>query len=432
MADIGFLNLLGHTINVVSGIYILGKILKEKINLKDYSLYIYTFLLIFLSIFSSILVAGYIRILISTFLITIYGKMLFKRDLGIAFIGSVLEEMTMFLSELLLMLIIIIIFGLNTEFLFENVQCTFLINVAISSLGIILCNLNFVKKGYDKLLSFMPNMRRRHKYSAMILIIITLNVLLMIFYFNTNDFKLLLINVCFIGIYCLILYFSLNEKSENIKFKIENQTLMDNLHIYEDMLDYQRVSNHENKNQLLVIKNMIRKNDKEIIEYIDEVIKDKREDNETLLTFTKKLPSGGLQGIVYQKLLIMEEHNIKMEIAIEKGIKDIKMNSKLNYDVCRIVGIFLDNAIEETIKVNNKNLTFSLFCDNDYLVIEISNFFKELPDISKLELKGYSTKGNERGYGLFIVKEIVEKNSDLFKETHIIKNIFCQQLKIKM
>ena len=48
----------------------------------------------------------------------------------------------------------------------------------------------------------------------------------------------------------------MNEKNTSIMIKAENKSLMESLSEYENMVDRQRVDNHENKNQLLIIKNM--------------------------------------------------------------------------------------------------------------------------------------------------------------------------------
>ena len=131
----------------------------------------------------------------------------------------------------------------------------------------------------------------------------------------------------------------------------------------------------------------------------------------------------------------MEEHNIKFDLGINKNIKDLNLNninSKLNYDICRIVGIFLDNAIEETIKTNEKIIQMSIYNESGHLVIIIANYFKDQLDMVKLGTKGYTTKGEGHGYGLALAKKIVKANFQIYNETQIIKNIFEQTLKIKM
>ena len=77
-----------------------------------------------------------------------------------------------------------------------------------------------------------------------------------------------IVAVLFIILYSIIMFIFLFEKNKNIIYIKENKILIDNLNEYEKMLDYQRVNNHENKNQLLVIKSMIEKKDKKLLELV--------------------------------------------------------------------------------------------------------------------------------------------------------------------
>ncbi len=431
MGDIDFFTIIACIINIVATIYILSKIFNKNPNLHSYEFYIVTILFMFLVIMNFFLVDSYLRIFISTFLATAYSLFIFDVNFNIAIIGSILGQMIMFISEL----IVIIIFGAKSNYLAGSTFGILLANMLISIISIVIVNNRLVRKQYTKLFNCMININFKFRYIMMFLLIGTLNILWSIVYLNYNNIKMLYINIIFIIIYSYILYFALSEKNKNINFKAENKVLMDHLNEYEKMLDYQRVSNHEDKNQLLVIKNMVGHKNQKLIDYIDEIIKDKKEDNEILLSQAKKIPSGGLQGIIYQKMLIMEEHNIKFDLGINKNIKDLNLNninSKLNYDICRIVGIFLDNAIEETIKTNEKIIQMSIYNESGHLVIIIANYFKDQLDMVKLGTKGYTTKGEGHGYGLALAKKIVKANFQIYNETQIIKNIFEQTLKIKM
>ena len=202
------------------------------------------------------------------------------------------------------------------------------------------------------------------------------------------------------------------------------------------MLDYQRVNNHENKNQLLVIKSMIEKKDKKLMDYINEIIKEKREDNEIVYNMAKRIPSGGLQGLIYQKMLLMQEKNIEISLDINNKVRKIdfeKLSAKMNYDICRIVGIIIDNAIEETVKFDKKEreIIISMYIDDDF-IIEVSNRIKDDIDLNKIYEKGYTSKKKGHGYGLSLLKKIVDENEQIRNEVKIVNNIFTQIVKIKM
>ena len=208
---------------------------------------------------------------------------------------------------------------------------------------------------------------------------------------------------------------------------------MNSLHQYEDMVDRQRVDNHENKNQLLIIKSMITKKDKDVIKYIDTIVKDQKEDDESLYTRVMTIPSGGLQGIIYQKMLVMKDEHIKFNLDVGRGVRDYgldKLSIEDNYRLCKIIGVFLDNAIEESRNISDKCIMISLYADTD-LVIEVSNKFEGKLDIDRMDESGYTTKGDGHGYGLTLVKKILSE-TDTFENTRSVKrNIFKQVIRIK-
>ena len=53
-----------------------------------------------------------------------------------------------------------------------------------------------------------------------------------------------------------------------------------------------------------------------------------------------------------------------------------KLSMEDNYRLCKIIGVLLDNAIEESRKIDDKCIMISLYIDDDILIIEYSNRFK--------------------------------------------------------
>jgi two-component system sensor histidine kinase AgrC len=58
----------------------------------------------------------------------------------------------------------------------------------------------------------------------------------------------------------------------------------------------------------------------------------------------------------------------------------------------------------------------------------IENTVKEMPDINKIFQKSYSTKGDNRGMGLWIIKNIIRKNKNIILNTYCKDNKFIQEL----
>ena len=106
------------------------------------------------------------------------------------------------------------------------------------------------------------------------------------------------------------------------------------------------------------------------------------------------------------------------------------LNMKI-YEFTRALGILLDNAIEEVINNGKPELAISMYKD-DYFIIEIANKCNEMPDFSKIDNKGFTTKKGGHGYGLALLKEICNYNPKIINERKIIDDIFIQIIKIKI
>ena len=149
------------------------------------------------------------------------------------------------------------------------------------------------------------------------------------------------------------------------------------------------------------------------------------------------MPSG-IQGVVYQKLLLADP-NIQIYIEISPDIPKNDLENKLNSDIflagCKIIGVFLGNALEEVNEIeniDNKKLSIQLYLEkNDTLVIQIGNTYRRNTDFSKLEEIGYTTKGKNHGQGLALVQDIENKYFNLKHETIVSGSMIFQKLKIK-
>ena len=180
---------------------------------------------------------------------------------------------------------------------------------------------------------------------------------------------------------------------------------------------------------------MIKKKDKDVIKYIDTIVKDEKEDDEALYTKVKNIPSGGLQGIIYQKMLSMKDNKIKFSLDVSYDVRKINLDNLSmddNYKLCKIIGVFLDNAIDESLKIDDKRIMISLYVDDNMLIIDVSNRFSGEIDLDKIDQKGYTTKGDRHGYGLSLVKEIVSESDMFINERKINKDVFKQIVKIKL
>jgi two-component system sensor histidine kinase AgrC len=52
-------------------------------------------------------------------------------------------------------------------------------------------------------------------------------------------------------------------------------------------------------------------------------------------------------------------------------------------------------------------------------------------NINKIGKKGYSTKGKNRGNGIFLIENLIKNNKDIKTTNKIINNYFIQEINIK-
>lgn len=218
--------------------------------------------------------------------------------------------------------------------------------------------------------------------------------------------------------------------------KIDNkyQTSLTSLKEHELLIDKLRINNHENKNELLTIRNMIK--DKKTIKYIDKLLDNKTKDNNKIMKETYKIPEGGLRATIYSKMCLMDKYKINYQLDIAKDIRTtdlINLDDELILNICKILGVFLDNSIEAVKDLKEKQITIEIYKMDDRLYIEITNNFEGKIDINKMSNKRYTTKGEGHGYGLSLVSKIINENKDILEnEKEINGNNFTQTLKIKM
>lgn len=253
--------------------------------------------------------------------------------------------------------------------------------------------------------------------------------------FNYNIIIILMTLLVMIALYTIIVIIMIKWFSQKNKIQAEYDILLTNLAEYENLLDIQRIVNHENKNQLLVIKGMINKNDLNIIEYIDSLIDTHYKDNDALIMKTNRIPSGGLKGLVYYKLLMMKDKNIDIYLDVSSRLRNLdfcNISVKINQELCKIVGVFLDNAIQAVETISDKKVIILIDYVDNNLFIKISNTYEGFIELDKMDDKGYTTKGKGHGYGLSLVKSIVKNNDSFSNEKEINGRLFTQIVKLKI
>lgn len=277
------------------------------------------------------------------------------------------------------------------------------------------------------------NIKDSKNYIIMILIISSL-LFSAIFYlclFKYNYIQILIVAFIMVVIYTIISIVTIQTFNQKNKLKSEYEVLLTNLNEYENLLERQRIMNHENKNQLLAIKGLL-DNNSTATDYINTLLDTEYVDVDNLISKTNRIPSGGLKGLIYYKMLLMKNKKIDVNLEVNNNSKNkyLEISPKDNQELCKIVGVFLDNAIEEVEELEEKHINIIYNSSNEYIIIKISNNYIH-SNFDKIGEKGYTTKGKGHGYGLKLVNEIVKQNDLFIHNMEINGNVFSQIIKLK-
>jgi CitB family two-component system sensor histidine kinase MalK len=168
-----------------------------------------------------------------------------------------------------------------------------------------------------------------------------------------------------------------------------------------------RAQSHEFMNRLHVILGMVKMGFyEELTDFINDIV-DHRVNE--VSDVTKNIKDPVLAGFIMGKLSIARENKVEMKIDNETIIPK-PSEDHVTHELITIIGNVVDNAIEAMSDMKDKKLQVKLNYNKQRLQIKVRD---SGPGIKKEQFtqifeKGYSTKGENRGYGLYLVSKSVE------------------------
>lgn len=284
--------------------------------------------------------------------------------------------------------------------------------------------------------------------TAYILILFIALLTMSMFYINIyltdylSEDNLLKFNIITQIIYFTIMLFVLyltivNIKKENHFRKVEFETAQftDYMKSLEIINNDMQKFRHDHANILATMQGYMEINDFEgLKKYFKKHIFSAEEDTlerNMRLNILSKLQITGIKGLILTKTLQAEKEGISVNIEIPDKIDHIEMNV---IDIARILGIFLDNAIEANIQVHNtKEIDIAFFKtkSNSTIIIIENTLDDNAVLVDKIFAKGYSTKGENRGTGLSTVRSIISNYPNVVLQTNVNNGLFTQIIEIK-
>ncbi len=427
--------LFGGLLTTIVGILIVSKLSHKKVNLYNENLIIILFTALLITLFSQIQYDFTTTLIIFIIISYSYGyvfKIPIEKAVVLSFIVIILKS----LAEIILILIIIFVFNFDINHIRDGGTVVYsLINTLVCGIAFYLLQISKIRQVLVKLLRIVNNQRKTITILFVLMEIIILGILFSKvgsnFHLNNSLFINILLIVALIVIFFIFMFEYI--KSQELTCKYEQ--LVNYVKTFEDWMEREIIKNHENKNQLIVIKSLIAKSNKRALEYIQGILSNATVLEDLWLIKINKIPKGGLQGLIYYKIAQMRNENINLSLDISKELKKeefLKININDYRDLCTVLGVYLDNAIEAVQLCQKKQIGIEFYFENNNIKIAIANTFVGKLKVDKFDKSGYSTKGVGRGYGLSLVKSIIKKNPKFFQSREITNGLYIQYLEIKV
>lgn len=390
-----------------------------------------TILIIIIFLISYMLSQAYLTGLLKTIINCTFHVILIKRLYSLDYWSTIL----LIVAYVLLMIIIdalelvcfIYIFKIPKDICYEHYAGSLLSNIIITSTCLLTTYIS--KNKIRKLLNHKLNASKK----LSILSFLTLICILFLFYKSFSNIKIddnFYINICIIIAFAGILFSLVYQIIVNNKQEIEYDKLLEFMKTYEVEIEKERIQRHETKNQLLTIKSKIydKEKDYKVINYIDSILDEKIEVSQEHYAKFQYLPANGLKALFYFKTKEAENKNIKVSINISKKVENsILYNLSTNEfkQLGRLIGIYLDNAIEGSIESDDKKLGIEIYVISNDVEIIISNTYGRISTNNK------STKGKNRGHGLLLANNILNSTNKFTSKKEITDKLYIQKLIIK-
>jgi len=136
-----------------------------------------------------------------------------------------------------------------------------------------------------------------------------------------------------------------------------------------------------------------------------------------------------VKSVLSVKVISAQQQQIKVSVDIPNVIEGVKMPV---IDFIRAISVLLDNAIEEAVHSEEKALQIAFFeMDRCQYFIVKNSCQQEMIDLQKIYERAYSSKDEDRGYGLYSLKRMIDKMEHVTLETSFTAPYFTQTLKLK-
>jgi len=288
-----------------------------------------------------------------------------------------------------------------------------------------------------------PRIERYFIYNSAVILLLTMpvytaNILLFSYSHRTYlAFNLFLLVAQAIQFSFLILIFRMTWLKDNLQSKtLESQNLADYSSNLEKSFDEIKGIKHDIKNIFITMGGYVeRSGDQEMQEFFREKISPFVHEEIAKSDLLGKLAlvnSEPIKTLLWYKISQAAEHGIVVDLDISpafstSAVFSSSMTKMEPADLVRILGILLDNAIEECLALPDGIISVRLAQNDEIASYMIKNTVSD--DKKETGIKaGISSKGDGRGKGLLIVRGLLEKYNFVTLNSYFRDDSFVQSL----
>lgn len=210
------------------------------------------------------------------------------------------------------------------------------------------------------------------------------------------------------------------------------QDLQDYTHNLEIMYNGLRSFKHDYVNILLSMSGYIENRDiDELTKFFEDKIfptKNLIDQGDYKLNQLSNIGVLEIKSLLSAKMIYAHESGIDVTIDIPDRVDSFLMDT---VDLARILGIFLDNAIEATLETKQPQMGLNIIQNKAGVAIIISNRCQDNGEmLQRLKQKGFSTKTGHQGIGLSNAQKIISSYDNVLLETTMQCGCFTQHMEL--
>lgn len=263
------------------------------------------------------------------------------------------------------------------------------------------------------------------------IILVSIQVYMITFYVSNIPFIITVLCVL-----SLIAYFTISMYTILTTSKLESTSMnLEEAQLYNKTLqilhDNIRGFKHDFWNIVQGIGGYIDKDDMEgLKQYYSKLVEDCQQVNNLTALSPSVVNNPAIYNVLASKYHMADELGIKINLEVFMDLNELNINS---YELTRIIGILMNNAIEASKECKEKviNVTFRKDKNKHMQLVIVENTYKDKNiDTEKIYEKGYSTKEGNTGLGLWEIRQIMKKHNNLNLYTTKTDLLFSQQFEI--